>query len=49
MCGDVRAIVAAPDLAPQARALAEARDVELVRIDVPALFALADAELTLFS
>ena len=49
MCGDVRAIVAAPDFAPQARALAEARDVELVRIDVPALFELADAELTLFS
>jgi hypothetical protein len=49
MCGDVRAIVAAPDFAPQARALAEARGVELVRIDVQALFELADAELTLFS
>jgi RecB family endonuclease NucS len=49
LCGDVRAIVAAPDFAPQARALAEARNVELVRIDVQALFELADAELTLFS
>jgi RecB family endonuclease NucS len=49
MCGVVRAIVAAPEFAPQARALAAARGVELVRIDVQALFELADAELTLFS
>jgi RecB family endonuclease NucS len=49
LSGPVRAIVAAPEFAPQARALAEARDVELVRIDVQALFELADAELTLFS
>jgi hypothetical protein len=49
LCGVVRAIVAAPDFAPQARALAEARDVELVKIDIQALLDLADAELTLFS
>jgi RecB family endonuclease NucS len=49
LCGRVRAIVAAPEFAPQARALADVRDVELVRIDVQALFELADAELTLFS
>ena len=49
LCGDVRAIVAAPEFAPQARALAEARDVELVSFDVQALLELADAELTLFS
>ena len=49
LCGAVRAIVAAPEFAPQARALAAARDVELVRIDVQALLELADAELTLFS
>jgi hypothetical protein len=49
LCGEVRAIVAAPDFAPQARALAEARDVELVPLDVQALMDLADAELTLFS
>jgi RecB family endonuclease NucS len=48
LCGDVRAIVAAPDFAPQARALAQARDVELVPLDVQALLAFAEAELTLF-
>ena len=48
LCGSVRAIVAAPEFAPQARALAEARDVELVAVDMQALLELADAELTLF-
>jgi RecB family endonuclease NucS len=49
LCGDVRAIVAAPEFAPQARALAEARNVELVSFDVQLLLEQADAELTLFS
>ena len=49
LCGEVRAIVAAPEFAPQARALATARGVELVLVDMQALLALADAELTLFS
>ncbi len=49
LCGEVRAIVAAPEFAPQARALAEARAVELVVVDMQALLELADAELTLFS
>ena len=44
----VRAIVAAPDFAPQARALAEARGVELVVLDVARIASAAEAELTLF-
>ena len=48
-CGEVRAVVASPEFAPQARALATARGVELVLVDMQALLALADAELTLFS
>ena len=49
LCGDVRAIVAAPEFAPQARALAEARGVELISFDVQLLLEQAAAELTLFS
>jgi RecB family endonuclease NucS len=47
--GPVRALVVAPDFAPQARVLAEARGVEPVVLDVGRLVAAAEAELTLFS
>ena len=47
--GDVRALVVAPDFAPQARALAEARDVELVPLDVGRLVAAVEGELRLFT
>ena len=43
-----RALVVAPDFAPQARSLAEERDVELVTLDVAALYAGAEADPTLF-
>jgi len=41
--------VVAPDFAPQARVLADARGVERVTIDVGRLIAEAEADLTLFS
>jgi RecB family endonuclease NucS len=47
--GPVRALVVAPDFAPQARVLADARGVECVLLDVSRLIAEAEAELTLFS
>ncbi len=43
-----RALVVAPDFAPQARSLADERDVELVVLDVAALYAGAEADPTLF-
>ncbi|MDX6551552.1 MAG: endonuclease [Gaiellales bacterium] len=43
-----RAIVAAPDFAPQARVLAEARGVECVVFDPALLRGASDADLTLF-
>ena len=46
--GEVRALVVAPDFAPQARVLAGARGVEIVVLDVPRLVAELEAELTLF-
>jgi endonuclease len=45
----VRALVVAPDFAPQARVLADARGVERVTLDVGRLIAEAEADLTLFS
>jgi RecB family endonuclease NucS len=47
--GQVRALVVAPDFAPQARVLADARGVERVTLDVGRLIAEAEADLTLFS
>lgn len=47
--GPVRALVVAPDFAPQARVLADARGVEQVVLDVARLVAEAEADLTLFS
>ena len=44
----VRALVAAPDFAPQARALADARAVECVPLDIAALLHDATPEPTLF-
>jgi len=46
--GEVRALVVAPDFAPQARVLAGTRGVEMVVLDVPRLLAELEAELTLF-
>jgi len=46
--GPVRALVVAPDFAPQARVLADARGVERVTLDVGRLIAEAEADLTLF-
>ena len=43
-----RALVVAPDFAPQARNLAERRDVECVVLDVAALYAGTEADPTLF-
>jgi RecB family endonuclease NucS len=43
-----RALVVAPDFAPQARKLAERRDVECVVLDVAALYAGVEADPTLF-
>ena len=43
-----RAIVAAPDFAPQARVLAEARGVECVMFDPALLRGASEADLTLF-
>ncbi len=43
-----RALVVAPDFAPQARALAERREVECVVLDVAALYAGTEADPTLF-
>ena len=48
--GPIRALVVAPDFAPQAKVLAEARDVECIVLDVPRLLAEAGPDdLTLFS
>jgi RecB family endonuclease NucS len=47
--GDVRALVVAPEFAPQASVLADARGVECVTLDVARLVAEAEAELTLFA
>jgi RecB family endonuclease NucS len=48
--GSIRALVVAPEFAPQAKVLAEARDVECVVLDVPRLMAEAGPDdLTLFS
>src|SRR5262249_47742202 len=47
--GRVRALVVAPDFAPQARVLADARGVERVTLDVGRLIAEAEADLTRFS
>jgi RecB family endonuclease NucS len=47
--GPVRALVVAPDFAPQARVLADARGVERVTLDVGRLIAEAEADLTLFA
>jgi RecB family endonuclease NucS len=44
----VRALVVAPDFAPQAQVLADARDVERVSLDVEGLLAQAEDALTLF-
>jgi RecB family endonuclease NucS len=44
----VRALVVAPDFAPQAQVLADARDVERVSLDVEGLLAQAEHALTLF-
>jgi RecB family endonuclease NucS len=47
--GPIRALVVAPDFAPQAKVLAEARDVECIVLDVPRLLAEAGPDdLTLF-
>jgi RecB family endonuclease NucS len=47
--GDVRALVVAPEFAPQAKVLAEARGVECIVLDVPRLLSEAGPdELTLF-
>lgn len=46
--GAVRALVVAPDFAPQARALAKRRDVECVILDVAALYAGTEPDPTLF-
>jgi RecB family endonuclease NucS len=46
--GPARALVVAPDFAPQARKLAERRDVECVVLDVAALYAGVEADPTLF-
>jgi hypothetical protein len=43
-----RAIVAAPEFAPQARALADSRRVELVTFDVATLRGESAPDLTLF-
>ena len=43
-----RALVVAPEFAPQARKLAERRDVECVVLDVAALYAGTEADPTLF-
>lgn len=43
-----RALVVAPEFAPQARKLAERRDVECVTLDVAALYAGTEADATLF-
>ncbi len=43
-----RALVVAPEFAPQARNLAERRDVECVTLDVAALYAGTEADPTLF-
>jgi len=43
-----RALVVAPEFAPQARKLAERRDVECVTLDVAALYAGTEADPTLF-
>ncbi|MFM7553386.1 MAG: endonuclease NucS domain-containing protein, partial [Actinomycetota bacterium] len=45
---DARALFVAPEFAPQARALAERRDVECVTLDVAALYAGTEADPTLF-
>lgn len=47
-CRPARALVVAPDFAPQARVLADARDVECVTIDVEALRSGAPPDLKLF-
>ena len=48
--GAIRALVVAPDFAPQAKVLAEARGVECIVLDVPRLLAEAGPDdLTLFS
>jgi RecB family endonuclease NucS len=47
--GEVRALVVAPEFAPQASVLADARGVECVTLDVARLVAEAEAELTLFA
>ena len=43
-----RALVVAPEFAPQARKLADRRDVECVTLDVAALYAGTEADATLF-
>lgn len=45
---EARALVVAPEFAPQARSLADERDVELVVLDVAALYAGAESDPTLF-
>lgn len=45
---EARALVVAPDFAPQARSLADERAVELVVLDVAALYAGAESDPTLF-
>jgi RecB family endonuclease NucS len=48
--GEIRALVVAPEFAPQAKVLAEARGVECIVLDVPRLLAEAGPDdLTLFS
>ncbi len=47
-CRPARALLVAPDFAPQARVLAEARDVECVRIDLEVLRGEAAPDLKLF-
>ncbi len=48
--GEIRALVVAPDFAPQAKVLAEARGVECIVLDVPRLLSEAGPDdLTLFS
>jgi hypothetical protein len=47
-CRPARALLVAPDFAPQARVLADARDVECVTIDVEALRRAAPPDLKLF-
>jgi RecB family endonuclease NucS len=44
----VRAIVAAPDFAPQARVLAASRNVECIVFDPAALRGASEPDLTLF-